>query len=155
MTISCSTSKRNFQPLPVEIVGVEAGAIEDFVRSHEREALKTLFNFSVVWHEQRHDFAAMDGELVIGVATIRIAASLAHVERVIVLPERRLTGAGRALLERAAEVANYYNCHKMSALVPHGSAAQRFLERCNYKEEAVLPQHTFKLDMAAMRRFLL
>jgi GNAT superfamily N-acetyltransferase len=141
--------------LPVEIVGAEAGAIEEFVRNNEREALKTFFNFSVVWHEQRHDFAAKDGEAVIGVATIRIAASLAHVERAIVLPERRLAGVGRALLERAAEVANYYNCHKMSALVPHGSGAQRFLERCNYKEEAILPQHTFKLDMAAMRKFLL
>jgi len=141
--------------LPVEIVGVEAGAIEEFVRGNEREALKTLFNFSVVWHEQRHDFAAMDGEQIIGVATIRIAASLAHVERAIVLPARRLDGVGRALLERAAEVANYNNCHKMSALVPHRSGVQRFLECCNYKEEAVLPQHTFKLDMAAMRRFLL
>lgn len=141
--------------MPVEILRVEPVAIEDFVRSNEREALKTLFNFSVVWHEQRHDFAAMDGDLVAGAATIRIAASLAHVERVIVLPERRLNGIGRELLERAAEVANYYNCHKMSAVVPHGSGAQRFLERCSYKEEAVLPQHTFKLDMAMMRRFLL
>lgn len=146
---------RNCPPLPVEILRVEPGAVEDFVRGNEREALKTLYNFSVVWHEQRHDFAAMDGELVIGVVTIRIAASLAHVERAIVSPERRLQGTGRALLERAAEVANYYNCHKMSALVPHGGGAQRFLERCSYKEEAVLPQHTFKLDMAMMRRFLL
>ncbi len=141
--------------MPVEIVGIEAGAIEDFVRRNEREALKSLFNFNVVWHEQRHNFAAMDGEVVIAVATIRIAASLAHVERAIVLPERRRAGIGRALLERAGEVANYYNCHKMSALVPHRSAAQQFLEHCNYKEEAVLPQHTFKLDMAMMRKFLL
>src|SRR5260370_15195601 len=132
MTVSCSTSIRGCQPLPVEIVGVEPGAVEDFVRRNEREALKTLFNFSVVWHEQRHDFAAMDGERIIGVAGIRIAASLAHVERTIVLPEERLKGVGRALFERASEVANYYNCHKMSALVPHGSGAQRFFERCNY-----------------------
>ncbi|HET9392044.1 MAG TPA: GNAT family N-acetyltransferase [Candidatus Rubrimentiphilum sp.] len=141
--------------MPVEILRVEPSAIEDFVRSNEREALKTLFNFSVVWHEERHDFAAMDGDVLAGVATIRIAASLSHVERVFVLPERRLQGIGHALLERAAEAANYSNCHKMSALVPHRSGAQRFLERCSYKEEAVLPQHTFKLDMAMMRRFLL
>jgi hypothetical protein len=43
----------------------------------------------------------------------------------------------------------------MTALVPHHSGAQRFFERCDYREEAVLPQHTFKLDMAAMRKFLL
>jgi len=141
--------------LPVEISRVEGRDAETFLRDHEREALKTLFNFSVVWHEQRHDFAALDGKDVVGIATVRIAASLAHVEQVIVLPERRLAGAGRLLLERAAEVANYYNCHKMSALVPHHSSAQQFLERCGYKEEAVLPQHTFKLDVAAMRKFLL
>ncbi len=141
--------------MPVEISRVEPGEVETFLRDNEREALKTLFNFSVVWHEQRHDFAALDGEEVVGIATIRIAASLAHVEQVIVLPERRLAGAGRSLLDRAAEVANYYNCHKMSAFVPARSSAQKFLERCGYKEEAVLPQHTFKLDVAAMRKFLL
>lgn len=146
---------RNWPRLPVEISRVEAREVEAFLQTNEREALKTLFNFSVVWHEQRHDFAALDGEDVVGIATIRIAASLAHVEQVIVLPERRLAGAGRSLLDRAAEVANYYNCHKMSAMVPHRSSAQQFLERCGYKEEAVLPQHTFKLDVAAMRKFLL
>ena len=146
---------RNCPPLPVEILRVEPGAVEDFVRGNEREALKTLYNFSVVWHEQRHDFAAMDGEAVVGAVQIRIAASLAHVERIVVLPQRRRQGIGRALLHSASDAANYYNCHKMTALVRHKSAAQHFFERCDYREEAVLPQHTFKLDMAAMRKFLL
>ena len=151
----CSTPIRNWPRLPVEISRVETRDVEAFLRENEREALKTLFTFSVVWHEQRHDFAALDGETVVGIATIRIAASLAHVEQVIVLPPRRLAGAGRSLLDRAAEVANYYNCHKMSAMIPARSAAQHFLERCGYKEEAILPQHTFKLDVAVMRKFLL
>lgn len=141
--------------MPVEIVRVNPEAVMEFVRRTEREALKTFYDFSVIWHEQSHDFAAMDGESVVGVAQIRIAASLANVERIIVLPERRQQGIGRELLQSAADVANYYNCHKMTALVPHRSAAQRFFERCDYREEAVLPQHTFKLDMAAMRKFLL
>jgi GNAT superfamily N-acetyltransferase len=141
--------------LPVEIVRVTPDAVMEFVRRTEREALKTFYDFSVIWHEQTHDFAAMDEQEVVGVAQIRIAASLAHVDRVIVLPERRGNGIGRELLQSAADVANYYNCHKMTALVPHRSAAQVFFERCDYREEAVLPQHTFKLDMAAMRRFLL
>jgi len=141
--------------LPIEISRVEAREADAFLQTNEREALKSLFNFSVVWHEQRHDFAALEGEDIVGIATIRIAASVAHVEHVIVLPDRRLAGAGRSLLDRAAEVANYYNCHKMSAMVPHRSSAQKFLERCGYREEAVLPQHTFKIDVAAMRKFLL
>jgi GNAT superfamily N-acetyltransferase len=141
--------------LPVDIVRVQPEEIMEFVRLNEREALKTFYDFSVIWHEQRHDFAAKEGETTIGVASIRVAASLAHVERVIVLPDRRHSGIGRTLLNNAAEVANYYNCHKMTALVPHRSAAQTFFERCEYREEAVLPQHTFKLDMAVMRKFLL
>jgi GNAT superfamily N-acetyltransferase len=127
----------------------------EFVRRTEREALKTFYDFSVIWHEQRHDFAAMDGEETVGVCQVRIAASLAHVERIIVLPQRRNQGVGRELLTAAADTANYYNCHKMSVLAPHKSAAQKFFERCGYREEAVLPQHTFKLDMAVLRKFLL
>lgn len=141
--------------MPVEIVRVQTDAVAGFVRQTERESLKTLYDFSVIWHEQAHDFAAVDGDETIGVAQIRIAASLARVERVVVLPERRMQGTGRALLESAADVANYYNCHKMSVMVPHHSAAQQFFERCGYREEAVLPQHTFKLDVAVLRRFLL
>jgi len=141
--------------LPVEIVRVELGAVEEFAGRNEREALKSLYNFNVVWHEQSHHFAARSDGEVVGVATIRIAASLAHVDRLIVLPGQRRSGVGRALLAEAADVANYYNCHKMTALVPHRSAAQQFLEKCGYKEEAVLPQHTFKLDVAVMRKFLL
>ncbi|HKU66164.1 MAG TPA: GNAT family N-acetyltransferase [Candidatus Baltobacteraceae bacterium] len=141
--------------MPVEIVRVTPEAVLEFVRRTEREALKTFYDFSVIWHEQTHDFAAMDGENVVGVAQIRIAASLAGVERIVVLPDYRRRGIGRELLQSACDVANYYNCHKMTALVPHRSAAQSFFERCDYREEAVLPQHTFKLDMAAMRKFLL
>ena len=135
---------------------VRGDQVAPFFRAHEREALRSLYDFSVVWHEQEHYFsaAASDGTIA-GAAAIRIAAALAHVERVTVAPARRRGGIGRRLLDAAAEVANYYNCHKMSAMVPHRSAAQRFLEACGYREEAVLPQHTFKLDIAVMRKFLL
>ncbi|HEV3152664.1 MAG TPA: GNAT family N-acetyltransferase [Candidatus Baltobacteraceae bacterium] len=141
--------------MPVEIVRVSPGAVEAFVRQTEREALKTLYDFSVIWHEQVHDFAAMDAGTIAGVAQIRIAASLAHVDRVIVSQQQRRQGIGRALLAGAEEAANYYNCHKMTLLVPHRGSAQQFFERCGYREEAVLPQHTFKLDMAVLRKFLL
>lgn len=141
--------------MPYEIVRVQPEAVRDFVARTEREALRALYDFTVIWHEQRHDFAAMDGERIAGAAQIRIAASLAHVERLVVDPADRRKDIGRLLLDAAAEIANYYNCHKMSAQVPHNSAAQRFLEACGYHEEAVLRQHTFKLDVAVMRKFLL
>lgn len=141
--------------MPVEIVHVQPETVLQFVRRTEREALKTFYDFSVVWHEQSHDFAAMDGEEIVGVTQIRISASLANVERIVVLADRRGQGIGRALLASASDIANYYNCHKMTALVPHKGAAQTFFEKCDYRVEAVLPQHTFKLDMAAMRKFLL
>lgn len=141
--------------MPVEIGRAAPGAADAFFKINEREALKTFYDFSVIWHEQSCEFTATENGEIIGAASIRIAASLAHVERVVVLPQRRRHGIGRALLAAAADAANYYNCHKMTALAPHGSAAQRFLEACDYHEEAVLPQHTFKLDMAVMRKFLL
>lgn len=142
--------------MPVEVASVRPDAVAAFYKQNEREALKTFYDFAVVWHEQTHDFAAtLDGVLV-GGATIRIAASLAHVERVIVDPSHRRSGIGTALLARALDIANYYNCHKMTVMVPHGiGSAQRFFESAGYRIEAVLPQHTFKLDMAVMRKFLL
>lgn len=141
--------------MPVEILRAHDGEIADFLKSSEREALKTFYSFSVIWHEQQHDFVAKEGDRIVGAARIRIAASLADVEAIVVEPEHRKTGIGRALLADAAAVANYYNCHKMTVTVPHRSGAQQFFERCEYREEAVLPQHTFKLDIAVLRKFLL
>ncbi|MFN2449266.1 MAG: GNAT family N-acetyltransferase [Candidatus Baltobacteraceae bacterium] len=134
---------------------MQPGAVRDFISSREREALKTFYGFSVVWHEQQHAFLAEDEGEATGAAQITVAASLAHVDCVIVSAERRRRGAGRALLQAAADTANYYNCHKMTAMVPHLSGAQTFFERCGYKVEAVLAQHTFKADIAVLRKFLL
>ena len=141
--------------MPVEIVRAGADAVAAFYRATEREALRVLYDFSVVWHEQAYDFVALDGEATVGAATIRVAASVATLQRIVVEPERRRRGIGRELLGAAADAASYYNCHKISAFVPRAGAAQRFFEACGYREEAVLPQHTFKLDVAVLRKFLL
>ncbi|MFN2528622.1 MAG: N-acetyltransferase family protein [Candidatus Baltobacteraceae bacterium] len=141
--------------MPVEIVRVSDDRVNNFFRETQREARTTLWSFSVVWHEQSYDVAALEGERVLGAARARIAASLAHIEFVIVRPQARRKDIGRRLLAALEEIGNYYNCHKMTIAVPHHSAAQTFLEACGYKEEAVLPQHTWKIDHAVMRKFLL
>jgi GNAT superfamily N-acetyltransferase len=145
--------------LPVDertrIEPVQAERTAAFRRTHEREALSTEWNFRVVWHEQRHELAALDDATIVGVLGLRIAASLAHVDSLIVEPDRRRTGLGRRLLERAEILANYYNCHKVTLEAPAGYPAAAFFEACGYKIEAVLPQHTWKLDVAVMRKFLL
>ncbi len=141
--------------MPFDLARLAPDGAGAFFELTGREALKSFYAFSVIWHEQTHDVAAMDGETIVGAVRVRIAASLAHVERIVVLPERRREGIGRALLADAADLANYYNCHKMTTLAPHRGEGQAFFEGCGYKEEAVLPQHTFKLDMAVLRLFLL
>jgi GNAT superfamily N-acetyltransferase len=139
-----------------EVLRVPADSLEAFYRAHEREALRAFYEFPVVWHDASYGFTVRDaaGDLA-GAGTLRVAASLGHVERLIVAPAARLTGIGRAILESMADVANYYNCHKMTSMVLHDGSAQRFFEACGYGVEAVLPQHTFKLDMAMVRKYLL
>ncbi|MBD5634690.1 MAG: GNAT family N-acetyltransferase [Candidatus Eremiobacteraeota bacterium] len=139
--------------LEVEPVRPERTAA--FRRANEREALSTEWNFRIVWHEQRHELAALVAGEVVGVLALRIAASLAHVDSIIVEPARRRAGVGRRLLERAEVLANYYNCHKMTLEAPAELPARTFFEACGYKVEAILAQHTWKLDVAVMRKFLL
>ncbi len=141
--------------MPVEIVRPRLESLDAFYAAHAREELRSLYEFPVVWHEQRYGFAAQDGEQTVAAGTLLVAASLGTLERLVVDPAYRRKGIARSLLEAMADVANYYNCHKMTAMVPHERSAQRFLEACGYGVEAVLPQHTFKLDMALMRKYLL
>ena len=140
----------------LEIESAKPGQTDAFWRAHDRDARSELWSFRVIWHEQAHDLLARDeaGEIV-GALRLRIAASLGHVDALYVVPEKRRAGAGRLLLARAEDVSNYYNCHKMTVPVLHGGAAQTFFLACGYAIEAVVPQHTFKLDVALLRKFLL
>ena len=47
--------------MPVEIGRAAPGSVDGFFKSNEREALKSLYDFSVIWHEQSHDFSATEG----------------------------------------------------------------------------------------------
>jgi GNAT superfamily N-acetyltransferase len=139
----------------LEIAVAKPGDAAAFWSANDRAWRSEAWAFKVVWHEQSHDITAgLDGALV-GALNVRIAASLAHVEALYVLPGYRRGGIGRALLARCEEIANYYNCHKVSAAVMNASPAAAFFLACGYRVEAVLPQHTFKLDVAMVRKFLL
>lgn len=139
----------------VEIEVVRPERTTAFRREHEREALSTQWDFRVIWHEQRHELAATENQAIVAVLGLRIAASLAHVDSLIVAPQRRRLGIGRRLLERAEMLANYYNCHKVTLEAPAHRPAQQFFEACGYKTEAILAQHTWKRDVAVLRKFLL
>jgi GNAT superfamily N-acetyltransferase len=141
--------------LPVEVIRLSPEAVSAFYAAHEREALRAFYEFPVIWHEARYAFAVRSDEEIVAASTLLVAASLGTVERIVVAPEHRRRGYGRAMLAEMADVANYYNCHKMTVMVPHLRSAQHFFEACGYGVEAVLPQHTFKLDMALMRKYLL
>ncbi len=121
----------------VEVVASRSYGVH-FDGAHEREALSTQWNFPVVWQAQQHEIAALERGRIVGVLGLRIAASLAHVDSLIVEPRRRRAGIGRALLERAESLAKYYNCHKVTLEVPAEGSARAFFEACGYKLEAVL-----------------
>jgi GNAT superfamily N-acetyltransferase len=139
----------------LEIAVAKPGDATPFWQANDRAWRGEVWAFKVVWHEQTHDItASVDGAMV-GALNVRIAASLAHVEALYVLPGHRGTGIGRALLARCEDISKYYNCHKVSVAVMNASPALKFFLDSGYHLEAVLPQHTFKLDVAMVRKFLL
>ncbi len=140
---------------PLEIEIAKPGEADLFWRANDREWRAELGNFRVVWHEQSYDIVVRDGSKIVGGLRMRVAASLAHLDALYVLPGYRTRRCGTLLLTRCEELANYHNCHKVTVAVFAGHAAQAFLERRGYKTEAVLAQHTFKLDVAVLRKFLL
>ncbi|HET9030870.1 MAG TPA: GNAT family N-acetyltransferase [Candidatus Aquilonibacter sp.] len=141
--------------MPFEVTRVPAETLESFYTQRERESLRAFYEFPVIWHEARYGFAVKEADAIVAAGTLKVAASLGEIERLVVDAEHRRRGYARAIVNEMADVANYYNCHKMTVMVPHLRSAQRFFEACGYGVEAVLPQHTFKLDMALMRKYLL
>lgn len=131
------------------------GELDAYWSRVDRDWRSELWDFRVVWHEQQHDIVVREGPAIVAALHVRIAASLAHIGALYVDTSARRRGLGRTVLGRAEELANYYNCHKVTAAVFAEHDAQRFFEHCGYKVEAVLAQHTFKLDVAMVRKFLL
>ena len=141
--------------MSLEIESAKPGETDAFWHAHDRDWRTELWDFRVVWHEQTHDVVARDGGAIVGALRLHIAASLGTVASLYVLPDARRHGVGRLLVGRAEDLSNYYNCHKVSVAVFHERAAQKFFTACGYKVDAVIPQHTFKLDVALLRKFLL
>lgn len=141
--------------MPVDVVRMQPEALDAFYKRNERESLRAFYEFPVIWHEARYGFAVKEEDEIVAAGVLYVAASLGEIERLVVEPSYRRNGYARAIVAEMADVANYYNCHKMTVMVPHERGAQRFFEACGYGVEAVLPQHTFKLDMAMMRKYLL
>ena len=139
----------------LEIESAKPGATDAFWKAHDRDQRSELWNFRVVWHEQTHDLIARDGAETLGALRLRIAASRGRGDALCVLPAQRKRGLGRLLVARAEEISNYYNCHKVTVPVLHDGGAQKFFLACGYAVEAVIPQHTYKLDVALLRKFLL
>jgi GNAT superfamily N-acetyltransferase len=139
----------------LEIAVAKPGDAAAFWHANDRAWRSEVWAFRVVWQEQTHDLTASVDGAIVGALNVRIAASLAHVEAFYVLPDQRGNGIGHALLARCEEIAKYYNCHKVSVAVMNASPALRFFLDSGYHLEAVLPQHTFKLDVAMVRKFLL
>jgi GNAT superfamily N-acetyltransferase len=139
----------------VEISVAAEGVGDAFLAEHDRAFRSESWGFKVVWHERAYEIVARDGEHIVGAVHATIAASLTQIDKIYVLPSHRRRGIGREMLERLDVLANYYNCHKLTFGVLHNSEAQTFFERCGYHVEAVLLQHTFKLDVALMRKFVL
>ncbi|MBV8369998.1 MAG: GNAT family N-acetyltransferase [Candidatus Eremiobacteraeota bacterium] len=139
----------------LEIESAKPGATDAFWKAHDRDQRSELWSFRVVWHEQTHDLIAREAGETLGALRLRIAASLGHLDALYVLPAQRKRGIGRLLVARAEEISNYYNCHKVTVPVLHDGAAHKFFLACGYAIEAVIPQHTFKLDVALLRKFLL
>jgi GNAT superfamily N-acetyltransferase len=139
----------------LEITVAKPGDAAAFWTTNDRAWRSEVWAFKVVWHEQTHDITAIVDGAIVGALHLRIAASLAHIEALFVLPAFRGSGIGRALVTRSEEIANYFNCHKMTAGVLNASPALAFFLGSGYHLEAVLAQHTFKLDVAMVRKFLL
>ncbi len=148
-------SSIEFGGAALEIEIAEPGAPGAYWQRVDRAWRSELWNFRVVWHEQQHDVVVRDGDRIVGALHLQIAASLATIDALHVDPPYRRQRIGRTLVTRGEELAKYYNCHKLTVAVYAEHAAQRFFERCGYKVEAVLAQHTYKLDVALLRKFLL
>lgn len=141
--------------MDVDVVRVHVETLAPFFAARERESLREAYGFPVVWHEAAYGFAVRDDGATIGAGVLRVAASLGEVVRLVVDSAHRRRGVGSSILAEMSVVANYYNCHKMTASAIAGSPSQRFFEACGYGVEATLAQHTFKLDVALLRKYLL
>ena len=137
--------------MSLEIQSAPAGAADAFWQRYDRDWRSELWKFRVVWHEQTHDVVARADDEIGGALRLRIAASLAHVEALYVVPDRRRQGIGRLLVSRAEEVANYYNCHKVSVQVFHDGDAQRFFAAAGYAVEAVVLKSEINVLIPALK----
>lgn len=93
--------------------------------------------------------AERDGALI-GVATCRYDAGVAHLGQLMVAESERNNGLGARLLAAFEEWATTHHAHKLTLNTRHGGPAQRFYERRGWRVSHVLANHYQRHDYVTM-----
>lgn len=108
----------------------------------------------VVWTKKYfHLIAEKEGETV-GSLRLEVSSGVAYVDAIIVGHDTVGKGVGKALMEKAEEIAREQQSHKIFLNTGKDWEAPKFYEKLGYKKSADLPNHYFHVDFIEMTKFL-
>jgi len=129
------------------------------VRSVTKEMIKVFAHewtmldseMGIEWKTRVKTLGAFVSERLVGYATLRVTGGVGYVHELMVLPDYRNKGVGKALMTEAERICMGVGCHKMTVKTSEmHKDAIRLYNAMGYTTEAKLRKDKFKLTWHLM-----
>lgn len=112
------------------------------------------YDKDIHFFKEEFTLIATETDTIIGYITVVVDTGVAHLEPLMVTPERIGQGIGSALLATAEEKAKSLGAHKIWLETGSTWKAKKFYEKHGYTVRTVLPQHHGNQDFVLMDKML-
>lgn len=107
------------------------------------------------WNAKNYIFAAYDDtQKIIGTLGIKIEGGVGYIGTMLVARKSRGQGIGKALMNKAKEVAKQQGAHKIFLQTGKKWPSLKFYEKLGYKITGELNNHYFHLDFVELTLFI-
>jgi ribosomal protein S18 acetylase RimI-like enzyme len=128
--------------------------ILDFQKKEWTNADTEHYGIVIDWKKEKKTLVTKDNEKTLGVLELLIQAGVMHIETLIVAHEKQGQGIGKALMQKAEQIAQEYKLHKIYLETGKTWYATKFYEALGYTKTADLPKHFVKSDYVIYSKFL-
>lgn len=125
----------------------------DFEKAQWEKADIEHYGRAVDWDKKVFHITAEENGEIVGSVRMDVRVGIAYIDAIIVDDSMRGKGIGRQLMEKAEQVAQDHNAHKIYLQTGADWDAVPFYEDLGYKTTSQLPNHHLHIDFIELTKF--
>lgn len=128
--------------------------LKEFETEEWKGADKEHYGRNIDWHPKEFYLAAIEKGEILGSLNFRIQVGVAEIKTLIVARTKQGRGIGKALVQKAEEIARKNNAHKLYLISGKGWDAVEFYKKLGFENTGESLHHYAKHDFLHLTKFI-